>query len=279
MTTMELDDLVRSIGIPPQPALLAHLQAEMARPEPDLRRIANLVSADVAMTASVIRVVNSPAYASSRSIESVDQAISMLGMRQVAALVTGLVVRNVLRADGPQLTRFWDASSKRAYAMSRLARGMQGVEVGTAQTFGLMCDVGIPLLMQRFPDYGRTLKACNEEATRPFTDVERDLHGTDHAFIGGLMARTWGLSDVVVTAIRRHHDYSIFQEADASPVVIRIVAMGLVAERAIQRFAGMNHSHEWTKGGESAMGALVISDSGLEDWMDELNDSFASGMA
>lgn len=276
--TTDPDALVRSIGIPPRPTIVMQLQAEMGQDDPDLRRIASLVSADVAMTAAVLRVVNSPAYGASRKVETVDQAISMIGLKQVSTLVTGLVLRNVLRTDGPQLTRFWDVSSKRAFAMARLARGLRGVDIDVAQTFGLMCDVGIPLLMQRFPDYGQTLKTCNDDMSRSFTEVEQAAHGTDHAMIGGLMARSWGIADSVCLAIRLHHDYTVFRDAHAAPLVTRLIAMGLVAEAAIQRFARMNASTEWNKGGDLALGALMLGDGEFEDWIDTLLEGFALGV-
>lgn len=279
MPTTDPEALVRSIGIPPRPTIVLELQNEVGQEDPDLRRVARLVGADVAMTAAVLRVVNSPAYGASRRVETVEQAISMVGLKQLTSMVTGLVLRNVLRTDGPQLTRFWDVSAKRAYAMARLARGLRGVDMDIAQTFGLMCDVGIPLLMQRFPDYGTTLKAANDDQVRSFTEVEQEAHGTDHALIGSFMARSWGVSDTVSLAIRRHHDYSIFQDAAANPSAARLIAMGLVAEAAIQRFARMNASTEWNKGGDMALGALMLSDSEFDDWIEELLEGFALGVA
>jgi hypothetical protein len=74
------------------------------------------------------------------------------------------MLRHVLRGNVLQLNRFWDVSSKRTFAMARLARGLGGVNIDVAQSFGLFCDVGIPLLMYRFPDYGQTLNICNNEA-------------------------------------------------------------------------------------------------------------------
>lgn len=282
--TQHLDDpsvdrLVRDLGIPPQPRLLADLAAEMRRPEPDPQRIARIVSADVALTAAVLRVANSPAYGLSRRAETLGQAISLLGMRQIGVMVTGLVMRNALRTDGPQLTRFWDVSAKRAWALSQLARQLRSVDVDIAQTFGLFCDVGIPLLMQRFPNYGATLQAANTDAQRSFTQVEQDAHQTDHALIGALMARSWGVSQTVSLAIRLHHDYAVFQDPKVPDTVARLIAMGLVAELAIQTFAGLNASSEWTKGGDKCLGTLMLDESDVEEWVEQLVGGFSDGMA
>ncbi len=275
----DTDALVKNLGIPPRPQTLADLQNEIGLDDPDFRRVARLVTSDVALTAALLRIANSPAYALAKSCQTVDQAIAMLGLKQVGSLVSGLVLRKVLRTDGPQLTRFWDVSSKRSYAMARLARGMRCVDVDVAQSFGLFCDVGIPLLMQRFPDYGRTLKLCNDETERSFTEVEQAHHQTDHALIGGLMARSWGISQTVCLAIRLHHDYGVFLDPQVPEAVAKLIAMGLVAEVAIQRFAGMNSSSEWARGGGAAAGALMLGDQDVEDWIERLLEGFALGTA
>jgi HD-like signal output (HDOD) protein len=163
--------------------------------------------------------------------------------------------------------------------MARLARGLGGVDLDVAQSFGLFCDVGIPLLMQRFSDYGKTLKACNDEPVKSFTEIEQAHHNTAHAVIGGIMARSWGMSPTLCMAIRLHHDYSIFQDPKVPNAVMRLIAMSLVAETAIQRFAGMNSSTEWNKGGDYAASTLVLNDQDVEDWIDGLLEDFAIGKA
>lgn len=275
----QTEALLKSIGIPSRPKTLVDLQKEIGLEDPDFGKVARLVASDVALTVAVLRIVNSPAFGLSRRCDTVEQAISMLGLKQLNGIVTGLMLRNLLRGDAQQLTRFWDVSSKRSYAMTRLARGLKLVDVDMAQSFGLFCDVGIPLLMQRFPDYGKTLMACNSEAEQSFTQVEQTRHQTDHALIGAMMARSWGMSPMLCLAIRVHHDYSVFHDLKVPETVSRLIAMSLVAEVAIQRFAGLNSSTEWNKGGDMATGALVLSDQDVEDWIDRLFQDFAKGMA
>lgn len=273
-----VDELVKSIAIPPRPSLLAALQEEIALEDPDTRKIAQIVGKDVALTAAVLRAVNSPHYGLSRSIATLGQALTVLGLQSVSTLVLGLVLRKALGDKGLNLTRFWDVSAKRSYALIRLARGLGRVEVDMAQTFGLFCDVGIPLLMQRYPDYVSTLKQANSCAERSFCDVEHAVHDTDHALIGALMGRSWGLSQTVCLAIRLHHDYVGLIAPDVPEVVARMTAMGLIAERAIQLHAGMNASVEWDKGYEFALSTLMLSDADVDDWMDELLTGFAAGV-
>jgi HD-like signal output (HDOD) protein len=273
-----VDTLVKSISIPPRPSLLEDIQQEMKKDDPDMRRIASIAGRDVALSAAVMRVVNSPFFGLSRRAETMDQAVAMLGLRQMGALITGMVAREAIKGDGPSLTRFWDVSTKRSFAMQHLARKLRGVEPDIAQTFGLFCDLGIPLLSQRFPDYMQTLAVANLDETRSFTAVEQEKHKTDHALIGALMARTWGLSQTVALAIRVHHDYSVFNDVGVPTPVRRLVAMGVLAERIIQRYAGLNRSAEWEKGGTGAMELLDIIESDLDELSDSIHDAFNAGV-
>ncbi len=275
----EIDALVSSIAIPPRPSLLTELQMEMAGADPDLVHIARLVASDAALTAAVLRTVNSPFYALSRKAATMAEAISLLGVRQIGALVTGFVLRKAIGGDTASLTRFWDVTAKRSFALARLARGLRGVDVDTAQVFGLFCDAGIALLMQRFADYAHTLAVANHDSERPFTQVEQAAHRTDHALVGALMARTWALPRLVCDAIAAHHDYTVFQDPRVDAQLQRLVAMGLVAELAIQRFAGLNESREWDKGGDAAAGSLLLGDADLDEWIERLTEDFAAGQA
>lgn len=98
----ETDALVRSMGIPPRPQTLTALEAEIGKDDPDFPRIATLVASDVALAAARLRIVNSPAYALSSPCTTIEQAVAMVGLRPTATLVSGLLLRKVLRTDGPQ---------------------------------------------------------------------------------------------------------------------------------------------------------------------------------
>ncbi len=160
--------------------------------------------------------------------------------------------------------------------MTHLAR-IKGISSpALAHTFGLCVDIGIPVLIKRFkseiPSYVDTLVIANESA-EIFTSVERQRHATDHALVGTLMARSWGVSQTVQLAIRMHHDYSGWR--DGAPVaVLDLMALYLVSERIIQTYLGQNRHCEWDKGGARAMAVLGIDELTLEAWTDEVHDVF-----
>lgn len=278
LSSSAMEAMVKSILIPPRPVVVHQLQSELSKDEPDIRRAAQIVGQDVGLTVAVLKTVNSPVFGLSRRAESLDQAVGLIGLRQLTALVAALSLRNLLRGDANTLERFHDTSSKRSYAMSRMAKETGLVDVGLAHTFGLFCDVGIPLLRARFPGYMETLKIANTDPDRSFTEVENSLHNTDHALVGALMAKSWQLPETVALAIRLHHDYAAFMDPKVPRDVGRLMAMGLVAEVAIQGFARMHSTVEWSKGGDYVAGALVLAPAEVEDWIEQLIGEFSLGM-
>lgn len=274
----DLEQMIKGIPIPPRPVVVQQLQDEMARPDPDLRKAAQIVAQDVGLTVAVLKTVNSPMYGLSRRAESVEQAIGLIGLRQLSVLVSALSMRGLLKGDHQTLARFYDVSAKRTFAMARMAKQMGGVDVTLAQTFGLFCDVGIPLLMHRFADYTSTLQVAYMDPVHAFTAVEHDAHQTDHALVGALMVKSWSLPATVALAIRVHHDYEIFLDPKVPREVARLVSLGIIAEEAICRSTSFYSSCEWSKGGDYVASTLHMEEAEVQEWIDNLIDAFAAGV-
>lgn len=267
--------LLKSIRIPPRPTLLADLQQELSRSEPDPGRIAKILGSDVGMSGALLKLANSPFYGPRRKISSVEQGITFLGINQCAALATGVLARQAVGAEGgAALERFWDMSTRRAKAVAFLAAKTRVCRPDIAHTFGLFCDIGVPLLMNRFPDYAETYALAGSDDTNIFTAVEDARHNTNHAAIGCLLARNWGLTEEVSLAILLHHDYSVLEKPGTDDAVRSLVALFLLAETAIQKLYGHVACTGWEKSGGAACGHLGLTGDEAIDILEELYELF-----
>ncbi|MES2296513.1 MAG: HDOD domain-containing protein [Pseudomonadota bacterium] len=269
-----VDALIKSIRIPPRPSLLADMQRELASAEPSPRAISGIIASDVGMAGALLKLANSAIYGSVRKAKSIEQAITFLGINQVATLMTGLLARQAIAADNAALSNFWDLSTRRAHAMLLLSRKLRIGAPDVAHTFGLFCDTGVPLLMDRFPDYAATYAQAGMDALRPATALEEERHQTTHAAIGCLLARNWGLSSDVCWAILHHHDYAVLSDGATDDAVRSLIALSLVAEWAIQKYQGLSQSIEWDKGGALASAHLGLEEEETADLLDELHEAF-----
>lgn len=272
-TTVE-DALLRSIRIPPRPSLLVDLQQELGQSDPSPRKIARIIGNDVGMSGALLKLANSPFFGASRKAKSVEQAINFLGINQCAALLTGLLAREAIGGNDSALNSFWETSARRAQAVVVASRKLRIAPPDIAHTFGLFCDIGVPLLMDRFPDYKNTFAQAQLEPVGKITAVEDARHATNHASIGCLLARNWGLSPDVSWAILHHHDYEVMDDEATDDAVRSLVALSVIAEKAIRRYQGYGDSLEWDKGGDYACRHLGLSDDEIEDLLDELHETF-----
>jgi len=272
-TTVE-DALLRSIRIPPRPSLLVDLQQELALPDPSPRKIARIIGSDVGMSGALLKLANSPFFGATRKAKSVEQAINFLGVNQCAALLTGLLAREAIGGNDSALNSFWEISARRAQAVVFASRKLRIAPPDIAHTFGLFCDIGVPLLMDRFPDYAATYAQAQQDPVGKITATEDARHATNHAAIGCLLARNWGLSPDVSWAILHHHDYEVMEDGATDDAVRSLVALSVIAEKGIRRYHGYADSLEWDKGGEYARAHLGLNDDEVADLLDELHDTF-----
>lgn len=246
----EATRIAASIDIPSKPEIVTRLALETSRLEPDFRRIAELIARDVGMSAAIVKTANSSLYGLRAKVQSVQQAVNFLGLRTITHLVTGLALRAAFSGPGqPSLERFWDVSARVATATAHFAKRLPGMDRDEAYTYGLFQDCGIAVLLRSFPEYKDILGIANAALDRKFTDVETEHLGVDHALVGYLLARSWGLSETVYEAIRMHHEFAVLKpdSHELASESLNLIGAALLGERAYQMFTGKARGVEWQK--------------------------------
>lgn len=267
---------LQHIAIPPCPTLLLRLRDALAQPgrEPDLGEVAHIASHDVAMSAALIRLANSPLHSTGHAVSTVGQAMTRMGLDETARAMTEFLVSKALPVRSPQLERFWERSRRRAVAMSFIARQLPGLPVDLAHAHGLFCHVGLPVLLQCVRGYGATLMEADMRHDRSGVATENANHRTDHAVTGALVCRLWRFSPTLVASVRLHHDLAGLGAAGADNEVHTLVAAGLVAEHLMRRAEQMPPDREWHDHADAALAWLAVATGELESWEDQLQPLF-----
>jgi len=258
---------LRQIKIPPCPELLGLLQEALAQAEPDLNEVARIAAGDVAMSATLLRVANSPRYRpQGPACTTVGQAMTRLGLAETAALMTHFLTVHAIPVSNPQLAHFWKRSTKRALACAFVAGQLPGVSPDLAQLFGLFLHVGMPVLMQSVRGYGATMVEAAARIDRPFIATENANHRTDHAVVGALVARVWNMPPELMAALRLHHDFDVLGSTVVEPEVQTLVALGLIAEHLMRRHEGMDEDVDWNVHSAAALDWLQVGAEELDHW-------------
>lgn len=270
----EAESAVRNIGLPPCPAILAGLVREMRNDEPDFNKLGQLIGGDITLAATMLKTVNSPFYGLRTKVASIKHALTLLGLRTVTHLVTGLLLRQAFPAGtGAHLEEFWERSAGIARASASLARKVKGFDVEESYTFALFRDCGIPAMITGFDDY-RPEHAVPAPG-RLVTDFENESFGMNHALMGSCLAKSWLLPDPMCHAILWHHEYPAL--ADGSTGIpassVRLIALALTGEQLFARHAMSIACPEWDEHGAFALEQLGLAEADIEAMMEDIGDA------
>jgi HD-like signal output (HDOD) protein len=264
----EAEQIVKEIGIPPCPMILTRLMQEMRSDDPDFGKLGKMIGGDVSLAATMLKTVNSPFYGLRSKATTVQQAMALLGLRHVAELVAGLLLRQAFPGGSSNLMdEFWETSSAITQINDVLVRKFKHVRRDGLQTYALFRDCGMLAMMQKFKNYKPVFPGAKQGTDVSVTAVEEIHHKINHARVGYQMAKTWLLPDGVCHAILRHHDYAELQATGAGLTVpsLQHIALTLAAEEIFVKNELGATSAEWALGGEFALGQMEITQADLDE--------------
>ena len=200
---MPVDPQLRSLNIdvPAPPESLVKLSLLLADEDVNLQAIGSLIVVDMALASAVLKAVNSALYGLSGRVQSVQQAITYLGTREVAAATFEIGLRSVFPA-AAELEPVWERAGVRGLLMGRIGHAI-GVDPWAAQSAGLFEECGKAVLFRHAPDRYRPLlsdAADDEELVL----LEQDAFGIGHDALGAALCESWGLSAQAVSSVRFH---------------------------------------------------------------------------
>lgn len=264
-----LEQTFKDIGIPARPEIIDRISAEMIKVDPNFRQLAQIISADVGLSASLMKTANSPFFGLNRQSHSPLEALMMLGLDVASQAVAGICLRNAF-PPGRQTEIILRRSAKVAALSGWLAKtaGRKKLRTDAAYTYGLFRDCGMPVMLKRFPSYEAVLKRANEDPLLAFTQVEHfglPDFPIDHALVGFLLAKDWWLPEEIASAIRHHHEFVALEPtASGLPSSSRyLIAIGQTAEHLLEQLTGEPHSNEWAKLGAACLRILDLAEDDL----------------
>jgi HD-like signal output (HDOD) protein len=206
----QLRSLVARVrNLPVLPALYHEIVEEINRPEPSQARISAIVEQDVGMTAKILQLVNSAFFGSPRRALDASDAVNLLGLDTLRALITAIHIFGKL-SEAPRCDFNLDAFERHSLKTGALAKAIALKEGWTpdasARAFmaGVLHDVGEAVLATAMPSaydgVGRT--AAKMGGSRH--EWESKILGGTHAELGGFLLGLWGFPWEIVEAVTLH---------------------------------------------------------------------------
>jgi putative nucleotidyltransferase with HDIG domain len=203
--------IVNNVNSLPQfPENILAIQKMINDPRSDMAGIAKQISMDPAMTADILKIVNSAQYMLSKKVDSIAEAVKMIGIRGVRNLLFSYGTQKILGDDTEKKKALWKHSYKTAFYAYNLARNfrrdknlLDDVYIG-----GILHDMGKIIFFNAHPELLENIRNFCTEKNLPANTFENLSAGMNHAEIGALIAEKWNFPADLVVAIRYHHDPS-----------------------------------------------------------------------
>ncbi|HRU28307.1 MAG TPA: HDOD domain-containing protein, partial [Treponema sp.] len=198
-------------SLPQFPENIVMIQKLINDPKSEMADIARQISMDPAMTADLLKVVNSAQFMLSKKVDSISEAVKMVGIRGIKNMLYSYGTQKILGDDTTDKRILWDHSYKTAFYAYNLAKNFRKDRNLLDDVFvgGILHDMGKIIFANVHPDLLNKIKTFCVEKGIPASNFEDLSAGLNHAEIGALIAQKWNFPDNLVSAIRLHHDPNV----------------------------------------------------------------------
>lgn len=200
----------RLSDLPTIPNTLLRIWQLVDDPDSSASDLERVITMDQALSAKIIRLVNSPYYGVRDPVTSCRQAITLLGFDTVKNLSVCVCVVSACLPDGQvnkefDLRELWKHSIAVGVTAEAIANRAGIDDPDAAFTAGVLHDVGklvMNLTLSR--EYGQALARARKDGVF-LREAESVMFGADHQYFGSFLARMWGFPAPLIDVIGKHH--------------------------------------------------------------------------
>lgn len=270
-----LDDIGRGFSVPAQPKLLLELLKLMADTNPDINAISKAISKDIAVSAAILKTINSPLYGLGRTVTDIKMSVNYIGIYGVVMLVTGSLLKKSFdpKSCSIDLEDFWQITSDIASAAMLIGQRYKPQIVNDKFfSLGLFHACGVPVMAMKYDDYQELLDKALTSPELALTAVEEQHYSVNHATIGYYVASSWRLPKDVCQIILQHHERDFLNVLNGTQGQDLFAVLKL-SEQLISLKHSDCASADWPYVQEKVCKILAIDEDTLEILVTEFTDS------
>lgn len=213
------DVVKQEVELASLPNIFFQISESLKNPNSSAAYVAEVISKDVALSAKLLKMVNTPFYGFPSKIDTLSRAVTIVGTNQLTSLALGVSVISAFENVPEEffsLKEFWHHSVTCGIVARLIASkvGLQGDEKFFVA--GLLHDVGRLVMLRNHPKESTEVLRQAKVGRRALIEVEKDLWGCTHADIGGKILKSWRLPAFLEVLVHHHHvphDCSMVKEA------------------------------------------------------------------
>jgi putative nucleotidyltransferase with HDIG domain len=211
------------LRIPPFPQIAIRVLQLTNNEDVPMRQLSELISSDPSFSSEVLTIANSALYARRSPVNSILQAIAVLGLNSLKGVCLTVGVRTYLgkSINHQSLRAIWRHSLACALIAEQLAP-LDSLNKDSAYTAGVLHDIGRLALAVMRPEVYATLLMTHRGSPRSILEPERALFGFDHCEAGQRLIANWKLPVGFEAIVSDHHSPGQEQDGWNLPAVINV---------------------------------------------------------
>jgi HD-like signal output (HDOD) protein len=265
-------EILERFSLPPRPKVLNAIHHELRRENVSFAVIARLIAEDVSISSAALSLVNAPVFRRVTPASSIDQALNVLGLKRVLAIVNAVSIRKAIKT-AVDLEEFWEFGTTVANIALLFAQKLKkNTLADDAYTVGLFHDACAPFLMTQFPSYREFFIDGCAEGWLVSIFEEKENYGTTHTILAALMAQDWLVPDYIVNAIYNVHNAhdTLVGADDREPSVILLAILKCAREVARIHCYGQTDNPEWQSVKLFVLQALNLEEADYIEYRDDI---------
>lgn len=268
-----IDHIKATGGLPSQPTIAMEVLRLTREENANVDDLIRVIERDAALTAQVLKIVNSSLYALPKKISSLKQAVVALGLRAVKIMAMSLSLVDAIRKGNPtddtfDFSLYWRRSLGSAAGARLLAQIVDKNLAEDAFVGGLLSDIGMAAAQHSVPAMYEPVLIKWENRAQTLCEIERQVLGVTHADMGAELLRAWSLPETLCDMVASHHGDGLDQLQGDSQRMAKIVC---AAARISGIFCRDEAPETMAATCEWIVRELKISESDLESVLERLN--------
>lgn len=191
------------------PDICSRINQLIQDPNASSASLADLISRDTGLSATLLRLVNSPLYGFPAQVDSIQRAVTLIGTREISTLTYGVVAVRFFK-DFPMryldMERFWRHAAACAVFTRILCAYAPDQDEERGFVAGLLHDIGRLVMVGAYPRALARAISRSLEQGLPLAEVEESVFGFHHGRVAGHLLKTWRLPDSLRDMISFHHE-------------------------------------------------------------------------
>ncbi len=204
--------------LPTLPGIVTKLNSLADNEKSSIQEMARLVSSDQVLSARILRLANSPSYGFYR-VATISNAMILLGVDVVKSLVLSSSIFEIMEKS---VLGLWEHSLGAGVAANIISKRLHLPECEEISTAALLHDIGKVIIHLKLEGRYADILKMTEEKEIPMHEAERAVTGTDHAEVGGWLAKNWFLPEKLAIPVTCHHDVESTVVHQAKTAVVHL---------------------------------------------------------